>query len=47
MVKFYELWKGGMPCARALLESQRFVASLEKWRDPKYWAAWQLWGLGD
>jgi tetratricopeptide (TPR) repeat protein len=45
MVNFHESWKGGTPCARALLESQRFVASREKWKDPQFWAAWQLWGL--
>ncbi|MFI5402071.1 MAG: CHAT domain-containing protein, partial [Planctomycetota bacterium] len=47
MVKFYELWKGGKACATALREAQRFVAAQKKWKDPKYWAAWQLWGLPD
>jgi CHAT domain-containing protein/Tfp pilus assembly protein PilF len=46
MSRFYELWKT-MPAAAALLESQRFVASHEKWKHPRFWAAWQLWGLGD
>jgi CHAT domain-containing protein len=47
MAKFYELWKGGKACATALREAQRFVASQEKWKDPRYWAAWQLWGLAE
>ncbi|MFI5403042.1 MAG: CHAT domain-containing protein, partial [Planctomycetota bacterium] len=52
MVKFYELWnpKGGskgLPCATALRKAQEYVASQPKWKDPKYWAAWQLWGLPD
>ncbi|MFI5402073.1 MAG: tetratricopeptide repeat protein [Planctomycetota bacterium] len=45
MTRFYELWKGGKACATALREAQRFVAAQEKWKDPKFWAAWQLWGL--
>jgi CHAT domain-containing protein len=45
MARFYELWKGGKACATALREAQRFVAAQEKWKDPKFWAAWQLWGL--
>jgi CHAT domain-containing protein len=47
MVKFYALWRAGTPCARALKEAQTFVASHERWKDPKYWAAWQLWGLAE
>ncbi len=52
MVKFYELWNPmdggkGLPCATALKMAQEYVASQERWRDPKYWAAWQLWGLPD
>ncbi len=43
-VKFYELRKSRL-AATALLRAQRFVASEERWRDPRYWAAWQLWRL--
>jgi CHAT domain-containing protein len=50
MVKFYELWNPkdgakGLPAATALRRAQEHVASQEKWKDPYYWAAWQLWGL--
>ncbi len=50
MVRFYELWnpKGGaagLPAAAALRRAQEFVASHAKWRHPRYWAAWQLWGV--
>jgi CHAT domain-containing protein/Tfp pilus assembly protein PilF len=45
MVKFYERWKGGAGAARALKEAQEHVAAQERWSHPKYWAAWQLWGL--
>ncbi|MDH3591178.1 MAG: CHAT domain-containing protein, partial [Planctomycetota bacterium] len=46
MVKFYELWKT-QPTAIALKNAQAFVRGHEKWKHPYYWAAWQLWGLGD
>ncbi|MFI5401999.1 MAG: CHAT domain-containing protein, partial [Planctomycetota bacterium] len=46
MARFYELWKD-RPAARALKEAQEYVRSQEKWKDPQYWAAWQLWGLPD
>ncbi len=50
MVKFYELWNPrddskGLGAAAALKEAQAFVRSQEKWKHPKYWAAWVLWGL--
>jgi CHAT domain-containing protein len=52
MVKFYELWnpkdgKPGLPAATALRQAQQFVAAQAQWKDPTYWAAWQLWGLPD
>ncbi len=52
MVKFYELWNPkdgskGLACATALKRAQEFVAGHEKWKHPRYWAAWQLWGLPD
>ena len=49
MVKFYELWNPNigkrLPAITALKKAQEFVKSQEKWSDPYYWAAWQLWGL--
>jgi len=52
MVKFYELWgpkdgAKGLPAATALKRAQEFVAAQRRWKHPKYWAAWQLWGLPD
>ena len=48
MKKFYELWKGGeTEAATALKQAQEFVKSKPKWKHPYYWAAWQLWGLGE
>jgi tetratricopeptide (TPR) repeat protein len=52
MVRFYELWNPkdgstGFPAATALRRAQEFVASQDQWKDPKFWAAWQLWGLPD
>jgi CHAT domain-containing protein len=45
MERFYERWNGGASPAAALREAQAFVAGHERWRHPKYWAAWVLWGL--
>jgi hypothetical protein len=50
MVKFYELWNPKdrskqISAAAALHQAQTFVASHKAWKDPRYWAAWQLWGL--
>jgi CHAT domain-containing protein len=47
MGRFYEAWRKGVPTARALREAQEFVRGQEKWRHPRFWAAWSLWGLGD
>ncbi|MCK6459123.1 MAG: CHAT domain-containing protein, partial [Planctomycetes bacterium] len=52
MERFYALWNpkdgaAGLPAATALRRAQAFVASQKAWSDPKYWAAWQLWGLPD
>jgi len=49
MTKFYELWKpeGKMSTAGALKKAQEFVRGKKKWKHPYFWAAWQLWGLGD
>ena len=50
MIRFYELWhprdgSKGMSAAAALKRAQQHVRSKEQWSDPKYWAAWVLWGL--
>jgi len=48
MEKFYELWKPGkMPTATALKKAQEHVAAQSQWKHPYFWAAWQLWGLGE
>lgn len=52
MVKFYELWNPGdgskgLPAATALARAQEQVRNLPNWKNPRYWAAWQLWGLPD
>ncbi len=52
MVRFYELWNPkdgakGLGAAAALKEAQAFVAAQPKWKHPRYWAAWVLWGLPD
>jgi len=46
MTRFYELQKS-KPTATALREAQAHVRAQAKWRHPYYWAAWQLWRLGD
>jgi len=48
MEKFYALWKDSkMPAATALKQAQAHVASQPQWKHPYFWAAWQLWGLGE
>jgi CHAT domain-containing protein len=51
MVRFYELWNPatgeGLPAAEALRKAQDFIRSQVRWKDPRYWAAWVLWGLPD
>ncbi|MFI5403162.1 MAG: CHAT domain-containing protein, partial [Planctomycetota bacterium] len=55
MIKFYELWNPkdgskGLPTATALKKAMEFVRDQPdkpEWKHPKYWAAWQLWGLPD
>jgi len=48
MEEFYAAWKtGGVSTAEALRRAQAKVASTEGWEHPRYWAAWQLWGLPD
>jgi len=47
MTEFYKEWKGGAGAAAALKTAQAFVAGHDKWTHPRFWAAWQLWGLGE
>lgn len=54
MTEFYRLWNPpagsemqALPAATALRRAQEHIRAQEKWSDPVYWAAWQLWGLGD
>jgi CHAT domain-containing protein len=48
MTKFYELWRGkGLRASAALAGAQDAVRADAKWRHPRYWAAWTLWGAGD
>ncbi len=46
MVRFYELWKGGLDPADALRAAQAHVRERPGWSHPRYWAGWMLWGLG-
>ena len=49
MVRFYALWNPGegegLPAAEALRAAQKHVRSIPRFRHPRYWAAWVLWGL--
>jgi hypothetical protein len=50
MTRFYALWNprdGTAPlgAAAALSAAQEHVRSQPKWRHPRHWAAWTLWGL--
>ncbi len=45
MTHFYKEWEGGAGGAAGLRSAQRHVAAQKQWQDPKYWAAWQFWGL--
>ena len=59
MTRFYALWNPrgedgdagaraqGLPAAEALRQAQAFVQAQARWAHPRYWAAWQLWGLPD
>ncbi|HVG94133.1 MAG TPA: CHAT domain-containing protein, partial [Planctomycetota bacterium] len=53
MVAFHDAWKPGVPAARALHAAQIAVRDEQgpngkrKWENPRYWAAWSLWGLPD
>ena len=46
--RLYELWEaGGVDAGEALKRAQLFVAGHDEWRNPYYWAGWQLWSWGD
>ncbi len=47
MVRFYAEWRGGAGAGLALRRAQSRVAATPGWAPPRYWAAWQLWGLPD
>ncbi len=49
MIKLHEeLRKDGVSTAEALRRAQDHVRSKKKrWKAPKYWAAWVIWGLPD
>lgn len=48
MTKFYELWRTkGLRASAALAGAQDYVRAAERWRHPRFWAAWTLWGIGD
>lgn len=52
MRELYARWNPGgtargVPLATALRQAQSVVRKQPKWRHPRYWAAWALWGLPD
>jgi CHAT domain-containing protein len=48
MKSFYEHWReGGLSTAEALRAAQDEIRKDPQWRDPRYWAAWVLWGPAD
>jgi CHAT domain-containing protein len=48
MVAFYRLWRDeGQPAAVALSGAQRLCREDPRWRHPRYWAGWVLWGRSD
>lgn len=48
MKRFHEIWRGGgSSAAAALRKAQEHVAGREKWRHPRFWAGWTLWGNPD
>ena len=46
MKRFHESLSKGSPADVALAEAARYVRSKPKWRDPYFWAAFQLVGDG-
>lgn len=47
MGHFYDRLDQGDAPARALRASQRWMQKATKWKAPRFWAAWVLWGLAD
>jgi CHAT domain-containing protein len=45
MKAFYAALKAGRPPAEALRDAQGDIRKVERWREPRYWAAWVLWGV--
>jgi len=45
MKHFYGAWRGGKTSAAAALRAaQQSVRDQERWRHPRFWAGWVLWG---
>jgi len=47
MAAFHDGRRAGLASAKALRRAQAFVRETPGWQHPRYWAAWQLWGLPD
>ena len=47
MKEFYARWAKNEPAAKALKAAQDFVRGKPEWSHPKFWAAWNLFGLPD
>ncbi|MHC5009774.1 MAG: CHAT domain-containing protein, partial [Planctomycetota bacterium] len=47
MAAFYRYWRAGESTASSLRKAQLHVKRERRWRHPRYWAAWVLWGLPD
>lgn len=46
MVAFHAAWRrDGTSTISALRTARNAVRAAERWRDPRYWAGWRLWGL--
>ena len=51
MTHFYAAWtpkdnSPGRSAAAALKHAQAKIREAPKWRHPRFWAAWVLWGRG-
>jgi CHAT domain-containing protein/lipopolysaccharide biosynthesis regulator YciM len=48
MTRFHALWRTKrMSTSLALRKAQAYVRANPRWRHPRYWGAWVLWGLAD
>lgn len=47
MSAFHDGRRAGLASADALRRAQDHVRETREWAHPRYWAAWQLWGLPD